>query len=144
MRIMKVRVRMARKFQMGDTVQVVAGAESDGGVNARHRGKVVYYESFVPYPYIVERKNGDKGVFSATELELIKRKTKKVEKNEMLLGDLKQGCPFLCEPDGELFMVGFNGYAVYLTGEHQGEEKDVWGDKEKVVYPVKITMTYKI
>ena len=71
---------MARKFQMGDTVQVVPGAEPDGGVGVGHRGLVVHYEPYVVYPYAVKRRSGDEGVFKPTELKLIKRKVKKQKK----------------------------------------------------------------
>ena len=72
---------MARKFQMGDTVQVVKNVEGecdplDGSFKMGHRGAVTEYCNGVPYPYKVERKNGVCQWFKVQELKLIKRGTK--------------------------------------------------------------------
>lgn len=62
---------MARKFQIGDTVEVIS--EPDGGVRIGHRGKVSYHNGCM-YPYRVTRQCGINGLFNARELKLIKRK----------------------------------------------------------------------
>ncbi len=56
---------------------------------------------------------------------------------------LKPGCPFLYGLDGELFMLDNSGCVVELTGKCQGGVEDRPED-DCDVYPVKVTMTYKI
>ncbi len=70
---------MARKFQIGDTVQVVKDTEptdiplgSDFQVG--HRGVVIEYEHLGMFPYHVQRKNYNETWFKACELKLIKKK----------------------------------------------------------------------
>lgn len=63
---------MARKFQIGDIVEVIAGPTRY--VKIGHKGKVTKYYSGYPCPYDVKRRNGSTGPFSAKELKLIKRK----------------------------------------------------------------------
>ena len=70
---------MARKFQIGDTVQVVWDAmhddtPMDGYFKVGHRGVVTEYLSFDEFPYRVLRKNGNDDYFKARELKLIKKK----------------------------------------------------------------------
>ena len=65
---------MARKFNVGDTVEVMF--EPDGGVEIGHRGKISYREGFTLFPYLVTRRCGISGIFTARELKLIKRKIK--------------------------------------------------------------------
>ena len=70
---------MARKFQIGDTVQVVkklvGGDHIPGGFKIGNRGLIVgYVTGGVLYPYEVVRKNGNENVFNARELKLIKKK----------------------------------------------------------------------
>jgi len=72
---------MARKFKIGDTVQViknVGGKEGllDNSFKTGHRGTVTEYCNNVPYPYEVKRKNGICQWFKPQELKLIKRGTK--------------------------------------------------------------------
>ena len=74
---------MARKFQIGDTVQVVPGAWDDPGeFKVGHVGKVVDYVFGKMFPYEVKRKNGNYYDFSARELKLIKRKTETKNKKK--------------------------------------------------------------
>ena len=74
---------MARKFNVGDTVQVVPGAWDDPGYFiVGQRGKVIEYESGDIFPYWVERKNGNAYSFAGRELKLIKRKTKTKNKGD--------------------------------------------------------------
>jgi hypothetical protein len=62
----------------------------------------------------------------------------------MILRELKQGCPFLYKPNGELFMMEEDGdVEICLTGKNQGVI-ELWPDRNVVVYPVDITITYKI
>ena len=65
---------MARKFNIGDTVQVVKGACIIFDFNVGHRGKVTKFNGCWNFPYEVVRKNGVCADFSARELKLIKRK----------------------------------------------------------------------
>jgi len=68
---------MARKFKVGDTVEVVKelGSYSQSSFfRIGHRGKVTDYESNEEYPYTVKRRNGMINQFKAQELKLIKRK----------------------------------------------------------------------
>jgi len=68
---------MARKFKVGDTVEVVPGAEDvPPYFKVGRRGKIIRYNSGDIYPYRVERKNGNMYAFSARELKLIRRGTK--------------------------------------------------------------------
>ncbi len=73
---------MARKFQIGDTVQVVKDLVGDSLTpaffNLGHRGVVVAYKiENMDEPYEVMRKNKNRLWFGARELKLIKRKVKK-------------------------------------------------------------------
>ena len=64
---------MARKFQIGDVVEVVSG--SFGNFNVGRRGKVVAYHSSARYyPYVIRRRGGFDGGFAARELKLVRRK----------------------------------------------------------------------
>ena len=70
---------MARKFQIGDTVQVVKklakGDTIPKGFKIGNRGLIVgYVTGGVSYPYEVMRKNGTENVFNVRELKLIKKK----------------------------------------------------------------------
>ena len=73
---------MARKFNIGDTVQVVKCVNSEDypfgdGFKVGHRGKVTQYaRSNTPHFYEVRRNCGEICYFTARELKLIKRKTK--------------------------------------------------------------------
>ena len=67
---------MARKFNIGDTVQVVAGAWDINYFKVGHRGKVIGYNACGCFPYNVERKNGNGYTFNAKELKLIRKGTK--------------------------------------------------------------------
>ncbi len=71
---------MARKFNIGDTVEVVSGPAL--GFSVGHSGKVLGYCFDKFYPYLIQRQNGNKGRFYARELKLIKRKTKTKNKNK--------------------------------------------------------------
>ena len=62
---------MARKFQIGDTVEVISGPTVN--VKIGHKGVVTDYVGGVN-PYDVTRRNGKSGPFDAKELKLIKRK----------------------------------------------------------------------
>ncbi len=70
---------MARKFNIGDTVQVIKdmGGEDEelnGVVKVGHRGMVNKYDKGDTYPYGVQRKNGNEEFFKPQELKLIKRR----------------------------------------------------------------------
>jgi hypothetical protein len=65
---------MARKFQIGDTVEVVEGAWDGLNFRVGHRGKVKDYVSGGSFPYTVVRRNKKEFYFSARELKLIRRK----------------------------------------------------------------------
>lgn len=68
---------MARKFKIGDTVEVVKelGPYSQSSFfRIGHRGKVMDYQSNEKYPYVVKRRNGTVENFKPQELKLIKRK----------------------------------------------------------------------
>lgn len=72
---------MARKFKVGDTVEVVKEVVKteetlNSGFNVGHRGKVIGYMSGLPYPYKVQRRNGTNEVFTVEELKLIRKGTK--------------------------------------------------------------------
>ncbi len=62
---------------------------------------------------------------------------------KITLRELKQGCPFLYEPNGELFMMDDDACTIQLTGKGQGNF-DFWPGLDVIVYPVTVTMTYKI
>ena len=72
--------KMARKFQIGDTVQVVKDELPGGSLGLKfkigHRGVVVEYNSgYKPHCYNVRRKKNKYDLwFTARELKLIKRK----------------------------------------------------------------------
>lgn len=74
---------MARKFQMGDVVQVVKdliGGSLVSTFKVGHRGKVIgYVTANQPEPYEVKRNTGYSCWFGVKELKLIKRKNQ--EKN---------------------------------------------------------------
>ena len=63
---------MARKFQMGDTVEVIVPADDD--FKKGYRGIINKIMLDVPYPYYMRRRNGLDCPFSARELKLIRRK----------------------------------------------------------------------
>ena len=67
---------MARKFKVGDTVEVVPGAWDDPTFRVGHRGKIISYSSGELYPYDVKRKNGNTFSFGTRELKLIRKGTK--------------------------------------------------------------------
>lgn len=73
---------MARKFKIGDTVQVIkdvgnkTGDLLGGDFKIGHRGIVTGYDNTEDYPYNVKRKNGKYQLFKVQELKLIKRGTK--------------------------------------------------------------------
>jgi len=67
-------IEMARKFSIGDTVEVVSGPVNS--VKIGHKGKVIGYGPGIPYPYLVQRRNGNTGAFSTRELKLIRKGTK--------------------------------------------------------------------
>lgn len=76
---------MARKFQIGDTVQVVKYVQQNFDLTSDfkigHRGVIIAYDDRgVEYPYTAKRKNGNMEQFDVRELKLIKRKTKKQKK----------------------------------------------------------------
>ncbi len=78
---------MARKFNIGDTVQVVKdlGDEYeplDGDFKVGHKGTVIEYNKGDEFPYGVTRRNGNNNFFKPQELKLIKRKTKTKNKNK--------------------------------------------------------------
>ncbi len=79
---------MARKFNIGDTVEVMKCVNPvdyplGEGFKMGHRGKVIEYDCYCkPYCYEVERKNGKINWFTVRELKLIKRKTKTKNKNK--------------------------------------------------------------
>jgi len=67
---------MARKFQIGDTVEVVEDI-GDSGFKVGHRGEVIEYDiAYKPYCYSVKRKNGNTQDFNVKELKLIRKGTK--------------------------------------------------------------------
>jgi hypothetical protein len=71
---------MARKFQIGDTVEVVKCVNPGefplgDWFKVGHRGKVVDYDpDNTPHCYEVRRKNKKYNFFTARELKLIKHK----------------------------------------------------------------------
>ncbi len=71
---------MARKFQTGDTVQVVKNTKPSSWPYEKdfklgHRGVVRKYQaSNKEFPYSVKRKNDNIQSFNARELKLIKKK----------------------------------------------------------------------
>ena len=70
---------MARKFQIGDIVEVVkptGGAPFENDFKTKHRGVIIGYDKTDEYPYDAERKNGVTSLFKPRELKLIKRKGK--------------------------------------------------------------------
>lgn len=69
---------MARKFQIGDTVEVVEGDGCD--FKKGYRGIVYEIVPYVPYPYYIRRRNGLSCPFTTKELKLIKRKTNNKKK----------------------------------------------------------------
>lgn len=76
---------MARKFQTGDTVQVVKdsmGDSLDSDFKIDHKGVVVEYKAeYAPQSYKVKRKINKRELwFSVPELKLIKRVDKKQKK----------------------------------------------------------------
>lgn len=72
---------MARKFKMGDTVEVVKDVGKKIGDNlgdcfkVGHRGVVTAYDGSEDYPYFVTRKNGSIEQFKTQELKLIRKGT---------------------------------------------------------------------
>lgn len=73
---------MARKFQIGDTVEVVKDVgkktreDLDLSFKVGHKGVVIEYDGKDDYPYEIMRKNGNTQYFKVQELKLIKRGTK--------------------------------------------------------------------
>ena len=70
---------MARKFQIGDTVEVVKDMDGTlgSGFKVGHRGEVTEYDiAYKPYCYSVKRKNENWLSFNARELKLIRKGTK--------------------------------------------------------------------
>lgn len=66
---------MARKFKIGDTVQVVKCVGNEAFVSwfkEGHRGVVIDYDGS-DYPYAVKRKNGFTSYFKPQELKLIRK-----------------------------------------------------------------------
>ncbi len=75
---------MARKFQIGDVVRIerdLLGNSLGYNFKVGCRGVVVEYKAtYAPNSYKIRRKINDQVLwFSARELKLIKRKTKKVK-----------------------------------------------------------------
>lgn len=70
---------MARKFKIGDTVEVVKDVGKKTGddlgkfFKVGHRGTVVDYDNTEDYPYCVKRKNGNFEQFKTQELKLIRK-----------------------------------------------------------------------
>jgi len=71
---------MARKFQIGDTVEVIKdlGGEEfplSDDFKIGHRGKITKYNpGNAPHCYVVIRRNRNECCFTLRELKLIKRK----------------------------------------------------------------------
>ena len=67
---------MARKFQIGDTVEVVKVVGAIGlpsNFKRGHRGKIIRYVVGGGYCYVVQRKNGSEEYFKPQELKLIRK-----------------------------------------------------------------------
>lgn len=75
-------IEMARKFKIGDIIQVVKdvggkiGDTLGNSFKVGHRGTITGYDSIEDYPYSARRKNGNYEQFKVQELKLIKRGTK--------------------------------------------------------------------
>jgi len=70
--------KKARKFQIGDTVEVVKDMDGtlESDFKVGHRGKVIDYNNELIWPYTVERKNNERQDFKPQELKLIRKGTK--------------------------------------------------------------------
>lgn len=74
-------LNMARKFGVGDTVEVVkdlgdGDTPFDDDFKIGHRGTITRYDKGDKFSYEVTRKNGNNSCFKPQELKLIKRKIK--------------------------------------------------------------------